>query len=100
MSQPPQTPDEILHPKRPLWACNAEEDPRLPTGRIWHAIAEDRGTKDEWHQFRTRCGRMIGGVMSSIHTRFDDAPPGEPTCDECLRMPARPPSGLGDRQAG
>lgn len=99
MTHAPETPDEVLHPTRPLWALNVDEDPLGPTGRQWHAIETDRGEKGDWHQFRTRCDRIIEGVMSSIRTQFDEPPPDEPTCDECRKAPPIQPSGLGDTLA-
>ena len=99
MSHAPETPDEILHPKQPLWARNVEEDQYASTRREWHAIATDRGGMDEWHEFRTRCDRMLEGVMSSIRTQFNQPPDGEPTCAECLRAQPISPSGVGDTLA-
>jgi hypothetical protein len=85
------TPDEVLRPTRPLWAINVDEDPLRPTRRQWHAIATDRGREGEWQQFRTRCDRIIGGVMSSIRTEFNEPPADEPTCDECRKaLPIQP----------
>lgn len=58
MSYPPETPEDVLHPKQPLWARNIDENLLSSTRRQWHAIQTDRGTNGEWHQFRTRCGRI------------------------------------------
>ena len=99
MTDAPKTPDEVLHPVGPLWARNIDEDPLRSTGRLWHSIETDRVATGEWHQFRTRCDRIIEGVMSSIRTQFDEPPADEPTCDECRKALPIQPAGLGDTLA-
>lgn len=81
-----QTPEEVLHPTVPLWAANVEEDPRGTTERKVHLIG--RVPPGQFHQFRTRCGLALNGVMSSIRWWFNEPPRDVVVCEACLAAAA------------